>query len=364
MEPMERVVIDVPETYQGAVMTALGARKAVLMNMQMLGSRSRLEFRMPSRGLFGYRSQFLTDTHGEGIMNTIFDGYEEWAGEIATRSTGSLISFETGDAVTYGLFNAQQRGTLLVLPGEKVYAGEVVGYTPTGEDITVNVCKTKHLTNTRASGSDDALRLTPVSKFSLEACLEFLAPDELLEVTPESLRIRKRILDHDLRMRPPARRTSKEEYVNRKTGAPAKKRARRFWRSVLLWRLYMAVPLVGQPFLAVFGQVDDAAVDKPVFAQQVLHHGVVPVRVDAQGQPAGSGRTQNRLSPRRAPCRWRPGGGWSDRARRPARHRLRSRHRKAPRPAGSKTCRRPRRPPPRYSTRQSAIWLRMRASPG
>ena len=124
MEPMERVVIDVPETYQGAVMTALGARKAVLMNMQMLGSRSRLEFRMPSRGLFGYRSQFLTDTHGEGIMNTIFDGYEEWAGEIATRSTGSLISFETGDAVTYGLFNAQQRGTLLVLPGEKVYAGE------------------------------------------------------------------------------------------------------------------------------------------------------------------------------------------------------------------------------------------------
>ena len=201
MEPMERVVIDVPETYQGAVMTALGARKAVLMNMQMLGSRSRLEFRMPSRGLFGYRSQFLTDTHGEGIMNTIFDGYEVWCGDIATRSTGSLISFETGDAVTYGLFNAQQRGTLLVTPGEKVYAGQVVGYTPTGEDITVNVCKTKHLTNTRASGSDDALRLTPVSKFSLEACLEFLAPDELLEVTPENLRIRKRILDHDLRMK-------------------------------------------------------------------------------------------------------------------------------------------------------------------
>ena len=201
MEPMERVVVDVPTDYQGAVMTALGARKAILQQMEPIGSRVRLEFRMPSRGLFGYRSQFLTDTHGEGIMNTIFDGYEEWAGEIATRSTGSLISFETGDAVTYGLFNAQQRGTLLVLPGEKVYAGEVVGYTPTGEDITVNVCKTKHLTNTRASGSDDALRLTPVSKFSLEACLEFLAPDELLEVTPESLRIRKRILDHDLRMK-------------------------------------------------------------------------------------------------------------------------------------------------------------------
>ena len=159
----------------------------------MMNSRSRIEFRMPSRGLFGYRSQFLTDTHGEGIMNTIFDGYEEWCGDIQTRSTGSLISFETGDAVTYGLFNAQQRGTLIVNAGEKVYAGEVVGYTPTGEDITVNV--------TRASGSDDALRLVPVSKFSLEGCLEFLAPDELLEVTPENLRIRKRILDHDLRMK-------------------------------------------------------------------------------------------------------------------------------------------------------------------
>ena len=201
MEPMERVVIDVPEVYQGNVMTALGARKAILVNMQMMNSRSRIEFRMPSRGLFGYRSQFLTDTHGEGIMNTIFDGYEEWCGDIQTRSTGSLISFETGDAVTYGLFNAQQRGTLIVNAGEKVYAGEVVGYTPTGEDITVNVCKTKHLTNTRASGSDDALRLVPVSKFSLEGCLEFLAPDELLEVTPENLRIRKRILDHDLRMK-------------------------------------------------------------------------------------------------------------------------------------------------------------------
>ena len=201
MEPMERVVIDVPEIYQGNVMTALGARKAILMNMQMMNSRSRIEFRMPSRGLFGYRSQFLTDTHGEGIMNTIFDGYEEWCGDIQTRSTGSLISFDTGDAITYGLFNAQQRGTLIVNAGEKVYAGEVVGYTPTGEDITVNVCKTKHLTNTRASGSDDALRLVPVSKFSLEGCLEFLAPDELLEVTPENLRIRKRILDHDLRMK-------------------------------------------------------------------------------------------------------------------------------------------------------------------
>ena len=201
MEPMERVVVDVPTDYQGAVMTALGARKAILQQMEPIGSRVRLEFRMPSRGLFGYRSQFLTDTHGEGILNTIFDGYEAWQGDITCRSTGSLISFEAGDAVTYGLFNAQGRGTLIVTPGEKVYGGMVVGYTPTGEDITVNVCKTKHLTNTRASGSDDALRLVPVSKFSLEGCLEFLAPDELLEVTPKSLRIRKRILSHDLRMK-------------------------------------------------------------------------------------------------------------------------------------------------------------------
>ena len=201
MEPMERVVIDVPEVYQGNVMTALGARKAILMNMQMMNGRSRIEFRMPSRGLFGYRSQFLTDTHGEGIMNTIFDGYEEWCGDIQTRSTGSLISFETGDAVTYGLYNAQQRGTLLVGAGEKVYEGMVIGYTASGEDVDVNVCKTKHLTNTRASGSDDALRLIPISKLSLEGCLEFLAQDELLEVTPENLRIRKQILNHDQRMK-------------------------------------------------------------------------------------------------------------------------------------------------------------------
>ena len=201
MEPFERVVIDTPTEYQGAVMTALGSRKAILQQMEPIGTRVRLEFRMPSRGLFGYRSQFLTDTHGEGILNTIFDGYDAWCGDITCRSTGSLVSFETGDAVTYGLFNAQQRGTLIVTPGEKVYEGMVIGYTPTGEDISVNICKTKHLTNTRASGSDDALRLVPVSKFSLEACLEFLAPDELLEVTPENLRIRKRILNHDMRMK-------------------------------------------------------------------------------------------------------------------------------------------------------------------
>ena len=201
-EPMEQVVIDVPTQYQGAVMTELGKRKAVLQQMEPLGAtRTRLEFRMPSRGLFGYRNTFLTDTHGEGVINTIFDGYDVWAGMIPTRNTGSLVSFETGDAVTYGLFNAQGRGTLIVGAGEKVYEGMVVGYTPTGEDIDVNVCKTKHLTNTRASGSDDALRLTPISPFSLEGCLEFLAPDELLEVTPKSLRIRKQILNHDLRMK-------------------------------------------------------------------------------------------------------------------------------------------------------------------
>ena len=202
MEPMEHVVIDVPTEYQGSVMQKLGSRKGELVQMAPLGStRMRVEFRIPSRGLFGYRSEFLTDTHGEGILNTIFDGYDEWRGDLPARSTGSLISYETGVAVAYGLFNAQQRGTLIVDPGDKVYEGMVVGYSPAGEDITVNVCKTKHLSNTRASGSDDALRLVPVSKFSLEESLEFLKPDELLEVTPSSIRIRKRILNHDLRMK-------------------------------------------------------------------------------------------------------------------------------------------------------------------
>ncbi|MEG0109579.1 MAG: translational GTPase TypA, partial [Oscillospiraceae bacterium] len=202
LEPMEHVVIDVPLIYQGSVMQKLGTRKGELVQMAPLGdTRMRVEFRIPSRGMFGYRSEFLTDTHGEGILNTIFDGYDEWRGEIAGRSTGSLISFETGDAITYGLFNAQARGTLLVTAGEKVYEGMVVGYSPSGEDITVNVCKKKQLTNTRASGSDDSLRLIPISKFSLEASLEFLAQDELLEVTPKSIRIRKRILDHNLRMK-------------------------------------------------------------------------------------------------------------------------------------------------------------------
>ncbi len=201
LEPMERVVIDVPTEYQGSVMMKLGSRKGELQQMSPMGTRMRIEFRIPSRGLFGYRSEFLTDTHGEGVLNTIFDGYDTWRGELPGRGSGSLIAHEQGEAITYGLYGAQNRGALIITPGEKVYAGMVVGYTPTGEDITVNVCKTKHLTNTRASGSDDALRLVPVSKFSLEEALEFLAPDELVEVTPQNIRIRKQILDHGLRMR-------------------------------------------------------------------------------------------------------------------------------------------------------------------
>ncbi len=201
-EPMEHVVIDVPVEYQGSVMQKLGSRKGELVQMAPLGStRMRVEFKIPSRGLFGYRSEFLTDTHGEGILNTIFDGYAPWKGDLSGRNSGSLVCFETGEAVAYGLFKAQERGVLLVTPGEKVYAGMVVGYSPSGDDMNVNICKTKHLTNTRASGSDDALRLVPVSKFSLEESLEFLAPDELLEVTPKNIRIRKRILDHGQRMK-------------------------------------------------------------------------------------------------------------------------------------------------------------------
>ena len=200
-EPMEHVVIDVPLEYQGSVMQKLGIRKGTLVQMAPAGTRMRVEFRIPSRGLFGYRSEFLTDTHGEGILNTIFDGYDAWQGEIPTRSTGSLISFETGESVAYGLYNAQERGRLLIGPGEKVYAGMVVGVNPKNDDMTVNVCKTKHLTNMRASGSDDALRLIPVTRHSLEEALEFIKPDELVEVTPKSLRIRKKILSHEQRLK-------------------------------------------------------------------------------------------------------------------------------------------------------------------
>ena len=198
-EPVERFVADVPEDMTGAVFSAMGNRKGVLSHMSAIGSRMRLEFIVPSRGLFGYKSEFLTDTKGQGIMNTIFFEYEEYKGDMQRRNTGSLVAFETGEAVTYGLFNAQGRGQLFITPGTPVYEGMVVGVTNLSDDINVNVCKTKHLTNTRSSGSDDALTLVPVSKMSLEECLEFINDDELLEVTPKSLRIRKRILDSELR---------------------------------------------------------------------------------------------------------------------------------------------------------------------
>ena len=195
-EPQERLVVDVPEECVGTVMEKMGVRKGELQSMQPQGNRTRLEFLIPSRGLFGYKSEFLTNTRGEGIMSSVFDSYIPYKGEIPRRSTGSLICHESGEAVTYGLYNAQERGTLFITAGTPVYEGMVVGVSPKAEDLVVNVCKRKHLTNTRASGSDDALRLVPPRIMSLEDCLEFLADDELLEVTPESLRIRKRVLDN------------------------------------------------------------------------------------------------------------------------------------------------------------------------
>ena len=200
-EPIERLVVDVPGDCLGAVIEKLGARKADLVEMTPVGERMKIEFLIPARGLFGYRSDFLTDTKGEGIMASVFDSYAPYKGDLSRRNTGSLVSFETGESITYGLFNAQERGQLFIGAGVPVYAGMVVGVSPKQEDITVNVCKKKQLTNTRAAGSDDALRLVPPRKLSLEQCLEFLADDELLEVTPKSLRIRKRILDHERRMK-------------------------------------------------------------------------------------------------------------------------------------------------------------------
>lgn len=204
-EPIERLVIDVPNDCTGAVMEKMGTRKAEMINMHPQGSRTRLEFLVPSRGLFGYKSEFLTDTKGEGIMSSVFEGYEAYKGDIPRRNTGSLISFETGEAVTYGLYNAQERGSLFIGAGTPVYEGMIVGASPKVEDLVVNVCKKKHLTNTRASGSDDALRLVPPRKLSLEDSLEFIADDELLEVTPKSIRIRKRILDNSLRAKTKAK---------------------------------------------------------------------------------------------------------------------------------------------------------------
>ncbi|MBP7185183.1 MAG: translational GTPase TypA [Ruminococcus sp.] len=198
-EPIERLVIDVPADCVGSVMEKIGARKGEMVDMHPQGTRTRIEFLVPARGLFGYKSEFLTDTKGEGIMSHVFDSYQPYKGDIERRNTGSLVSFETGEAVTYGLYNAQERGQLFITSGTPVYEGMIVGASPKVEDLVVNVCKKKHLTNTRASGSDDALRLVPPRVLSLEDCLEFLADDELLEVTPESLRIRKRILSNQQR---------------------------------------------------------------------------------------------------------------------------------------------------------------------
>ena len=200
-EPIERVVIDVPADSVGSVMEKLGSRKGEFLSMNPVGARMKLEFLVPSRGLFGYRNEFLTDTKGEGIMASVFEKYAPYKGEIQRRNTGSLVAHETGESVTYGLFAAQERGALFIGAGVPVYEGMVVGVCPKMEDITVNVCKKKQLTNMRASGSDDALRLVPPKQMSLEQCLEFLADDELLEVTPENLRLRKRILNHEKRMK-------------------------------------------------------------------------------------------------------------------------------------------------------------------
>lgn len=201
-EPMEYLIIEVPDSYQGVVMEKLGSRKATLVNMGSRdGGTTHIEFRIPARALMGYRSEFLTDTNGNGIMNHVFDGYEEYKGDFVTRHQGSLIAHETGDSTGYGLFAAQERGRMFIGPGVPVYEGMVVGSSPKSEDITVNVCKKKHITNTRASGSDEALKLVPHTTLSLEQCIEFISDDELVEVTPENIRIRKMILSKEQRMK-------------------------------------------------------------------------------------------------------------------------------------------------------------------
>ena len=202
LEPMERAYIDVDDEYAGNVIQKLGERKGELINMHSNGSGStRLEFLIPARGLIGYRGEFMTDTKGTGVLNTIFENYGPYKGDIQYRKQGSLIAFEAGEAITYGLFNAQERGTLFIGPGEKVYAGMIIGQNGKAEDIELNVCKTKKLTNTRSSSADEALKLTTPRVLSLEQCLEFIDTDELLEITPKSLRIRKKILDPTLRKR-------------------------------------------------------------------------------------------------------------------------------------------------------------------
>lgn len=202
VEPMEYLTIDVPEEFMGPVMEKLGPRKAEMVNMtSAVNGYTRLEFRVPARGLIGFRNEFMTDTKGNGIMNHVFDGYERYKGEIPGRSRGSLVVFETGESITYGLFNAQERGTLFIEPGVEVYAGMVCGVCSRADDIEVNICKRKQLTNTRSSGADDALKLSPVTTMTLEQCLEFINQDELVEVTPVNVRMRKRLLDSAARKR-------------------------------------------------------------------------------------------------------------------------------------------------------------------
>lgn len=205
-EPIERLVADVPADAVGAVIEKLGSRKGDMLEMLPIGNRMKLTFLIPARGLFGYRNEFLTDTRGEGIMASVFDSYAPFKGDLSRRNTGSLVSYETGESITYGLWSAQERGTLFIEPGVPVYAGMVVGETPRSDDLTVNICKKKQLTNMRASGSDESQRLVPAQQMSLEQSLEFLGDDELLEVTPQSLRLRKRILSHDMRMKSQKRR--------------------------------------------------------------------------------------------------------------------------------------------------------------
>ncbi len=206
-EPIEYLTVDVPEEYVGTVIEKLGNRKGEMVNMRPTSDNfTRLEFRIPARGLIGYRGEFLTDTRGNGIMNSIFDGYEPYKGDISSRTHGSMVAWEMGEAVPYGLFNAQERGALFIGPGEKVYEGMIVGESSRGDDLTINVCKKKHLTNIRASGSDEALKLTPPVILSLEQALDFISDDELVEVTPKSIRLRKKILDTELRAKDRARR--------------------------------------------------------------------------------------------------------------------------------------------------------------
>ena len=202
LEPMELLIVEVPEEYVGAVMMKIGARRGELENMGTRdGGATHLEFKIPARGLIGYRSEFMTDTNGNGIMNNLFAGYEEYKGEIETRERGSIVAHETGESTAYGLFNTQDRGRLFIGPGVPVYEGMIVGECAKNEDLTCNICKTKHLTNTRASGSDDALRLVPHTVLSLEQSMEFIKDDELMEVTPVSIRLRKTILSKDLRLK-------------------------------------------------------------------------------------------------------------------------------------------------------------------